>query len=130
MERYSMHLPAALIPSLPLIPGSAVTVPLFGIILPIVGIVIGIFATVRASKRRLNTPGSSYNPLAIVAFVLAFFISIGSIVCGHIALAQIRRGNTRGWGLAVAALWISYVSLYFAIVVIAFTIAIVVATSR
>ena len=51
------------------------------------------------------------NTLAIVGFVLVWFTVIGGIVCGHVALSQIRRTGERGRGLAVAALVIGYVLL-------------------
>lgn len=58
------------------------------------------------------TPGA-YSPptntLAIVALVLSFFVSIGGIICGHIALSQIKRTGEGGRGLAIAALIIGYV---------------------
>lgn len=53
-----------------------------------------------------------YNVLAIVAFVLSFFISIAAIVLGHLALSQVNRTNERGWGLAVAALCLGYAGLF------------------
>lgn len=49
------------------------------------------------------------NTLAILALVLAFVISPGGIICGHIALSQIKRTGEGGRGLAVAGLIIGYV---------------------
>ncbi|WP_395640599.1 DUF4190 domain-containing protein [Pseudolysinimonas sp.] len=58
-------------------------------------------------------PGGYYAPptntLAIIALVLAFVISIGGIICGHIALNQIKRTGEGGRGLALAGLIIGYV---------------------
>lgn len=57
------------------------------------------------------------NSLAIAAFVLAmmqFFTVITvipAIICGHIALGQIKQYGSSGRGLAIAALVISYVFL-------------------
>jgi len=50
-----------------------------------------------------------YNTMAIVALVLALLTSVGGIVCGHIALSQIRRTGEPGHGLALAATVIGYV---------------------
>ena len=49
------------------------------------------------------------NTLAIVALVLGLTVSIGGIICGHIALAQIKRTGEAGHGLALAGLVLGYV---------------------
>lgn len=49
------------------------------------------------------------NTLAIVSLILAFFVSIGGIIVGHIALGQIKRTGEGGRGLALAGLVIGYV---------------------
>lgn len=73
-------------------------------------------------------PASSrYNVLSIVGFVLAFFVSIGAVVCGHIALAQIKRTGEKGHGLALAAVILGYVGIVFGIIAIIAYIAIVAA---
>lgn len=41
--------------------------------------------------------------LAVIAFVLAFTVPPGAIVCGHVALAQLRRSGEQGRGFALAA---------------------------
>lgn len=51
------------------------------------------------------------NTLAVVGFVLSFFFSVPGIVCGHIALSQIKRTGERGRGLAIAGLVIGYLGL-------------------
>lgn len=48
------------------------------------------------------------NTLAIVSLVGAFTFPIVGIVCGHLALGQIKRTGEGGHGLAVAGLIISY----------------------
>lgn len=48
------------------------------------------------------------NTLAIVALVGSFFIPIVGIVCGHIALSQIKKSGEQGRGLALAGLIIGY----------------------
>lgn len=62
-------------------------------------------------------PTPPQNVLAVVAFVLSFFVALAGIVCGHIALSQIKRSHERGRGLAVAALVIGYASLAVIVVV-------------
>ena len=60
------------------------------------------------------------NTLAIVALVLAFVVPLGGIICGHIALGQIRRTGEGGHGLALAGTVLGYVfvALGFVIFVI------------
>ena len=48
------------------------------------------------------------NTLAILALVLSFVVSIGGIICGHIALGQIKRTGEGGHGLAMAGLILGY----------------------
>lgn len=48
------------------------------------------------------------NTLAILALVLSFVVSVGGIVCGHVALSQIKRTGEGGRGLALAGLIIGY----------------------
>jgi hypothetical protein len=50
-----------------------------------------------------------WNALAIIAFVLAFVVPPGGIVCGHIARGQIRSTGEQGDGLALAGLILGYV---------------------
>lgn len=56
-------------------------------------------------------PQAPMNTLAIVSLVGSFFISLVGIICGHIALKQIKRDGTRGRGLALAGTIIGYVAL-------------------
>ncbi|MBN9612999.1 MAG: DUF4190 domain-containing protein [Actinobacteria bacterium] len=51
------------------------------------------------------------NPLAIVALIGSFFIGLVGIICGHIALGQIKKSNGQqgGRGLALAGTIIGYV---------------------
>ncbi|WP_449373959.1 thioredoxin domain-containing protein [Arthrobacter psychrolactophilus] len=51
------------------------------------------------------------NTLAIVSFVLAFFVSIAAVITGHLALSQIRRTGEKGRGFALAGVIIGYVSM-------------------
>ncbi|MDX2025667.1 DUF4190 domain-containing protein [Microcella sp.] len=55
--------------------------------------------------------GPKTNTLAIVSLVLAFFISLGAVICGHIALGQIKKTGENGRGLAIAGLVLGYLGL-------------------
>ena len=66
------------------------------------------------------TPGSPYAPaggygsertnvLAIIALIGAFVVPLAGIICGHIALAQIKRTGEKGRGLALAGTILGYV---------------------
>lgn len=57
-----------------------------------------------------------FNVLSIVGFVLAFVVSLGAVICGHIALAQIKRTGERGRGLAIAALILGYLGILLGII--------------
>ncbi|MFE4468549.1 DUF4190 domain-containing protein [Leifsonia sp. NPDC056824] len=53
-------------------------------------------------------PEPATNVLAIVGFITSFFVGLAGIICGHIALSQIRRTGEKGRGLALAATIIGY----------------------
>lgn len=67
------------------------------------------------------------NTLSIVALILAFFVPLAAIICGHIALAQIKRTGQGGHGLALAGTILGYsfvalgvvIALIYAAVIIA-----------
>lgn len=63
-----------------------------------------------------SQPQAPFNTLAIVAFVGSFFVSLVGIICGHIALGQIKRDGSRGRGLALAGTIIGYVAFVFTII--------------
>ncbi|MEZ5189515.1 MAG: DUF4190 domain-containing protein [Schumannella sp.] len=67
------------------------------------------------------------NTLAIVALVLSLTVSIGGIICGHIALAQIKRTGEGGHGLALAGTIIGYVLTGFTVLFVGLYIAIMIA---
>jgi hypothetical protein len=67
-----------------------------------------------------SAPGARTNTLAIVALILGILVAPGGIICGHIALNQIKRTGEAGHGLALAgtiigyvftALWVLYIVL-------------------
>ena len=63
-------------------------------------------------------PQQPMNTLAIIAFVASFFVSLAGIICGHIALGQIKKTGQRGRGLALAGTIIGYVVLALEIIAI------------
>jgi hypothetical protein len=71
------------------------------------------------------------NTLAIVALVLSLTVSLGGIICGHIALSQIKRTGEGGHGLALAGTIIGYVITgFWTLYIIGFiVVAIIAATS-
>ena len=89
---------------------------MLGVIAGVASVVAGILLLASGDKReiagrRVVADDAPYNTLAVVAFVLAFVVSIASLVCGHLALRDIDRRGERGRGLAIAALVIGYVNL-------------------
>jgi hypothetical protein len=54
-------------------------------------------------------PAQRTNVLAIVALILGIVVPIGGIICGPIALGQIKRTGENGRGLAMAGLIIGIV---------------------
>lgn len=68
-----------------------------------------------------------WNVLAIISLVSAFFVSLAAVICGHIALSQIKKTGEKGRGLAIAGLVLGYLGLIsgiiFIVVVILVTIA-------
>ncbi|CAN5133699.1 hypothetical protein BH09ACT3_BH09ACT3_06210 [soil metagenome] len=66
-----------------------------------------------------SPPARPTNSLAIVAFVLGFFVSLGAVICGHLALSQIKRSGEGGRGFAIAGLVLGYVGIGFTVIVIA-----------
>ncbi len=66
------------------------------------------------------------NTLAIVALVSSFFVPIAGIICGHIALGQIRQTGENGRGLALAGLIIGYAYTAFVALYVIFMMAMLV----
>ncbi|WP_161580494.1 DUF4190 domain-containing protein [Subtercola vilae] len=78
-----------------------------------------------------GSPEPSYNVLAIVSLVTAFFVSLAAVITGHIALVQIKRTGQKGRGLAVAGLVLGYLGILGGILAAVFiVIAIVAAASN
>jgi len=58
------------------------------------------------------------NTLAIVALILGILVPIGGVICGPIALSQIKRTGEGGRGLAIAGIIIGAVVILFYIILI------------
>lgn len=58
------------------------------------------------------------NVLALVSFIGSFFISLVGIICGHIALSQIKKTGERGRGFALAGVIIGYAAIALTIIFI------------
>lgn len=67
------------------------------------------------------------NTLAIISLVLAFVVSLGAVITGHIALNQIKRTGEGGRGLALAGLILGYVGIAFGVIYIVVIIIIAIA---
>ena len=61
--------------------------------------------------------GQKTNTLAIVALILGIVVPIGGIICGPIALGQIKRTGESGRGLAMAGLIIGIVLTLLGIII-------------
>lgn len=69
-------------------------------------------------------PVASTNTLAIIALVTSLLgVHLAGIICGHIALSQIKTTGESGRGLALAGLIIGYVGVVVVVLFVAFWIA-------
>lgn len=92
----------------------------------LVVIVAAVVALIVWAVRRKNRPAAAgtvapsgrMNVLAIVGFVMSFFLAVPAVVLAHVGLAQINRTGDSGRGFAVAALWIGYVSIAVTLILI------------
>jgi hypothetical protein len=62
--------------------------------------------------------GPRTNVLAIIALILGIVIPIGGIICGPIALSQIKRTGESGRGLALAGLIIGIAFTVIGVIVV------------
>jgi hypothetical protein len=69
------------------------------------------------------------NVMAIIALVSAFLVPIAPVVCGHIALAQIRRTGERGRGMALAGLILGYIGVVVLVLWVVLTAILLIAAS-
>src|SRR3954462_8123383 len=56
-------------------------------------------------------PKTGTNGLAIASLILAFFCSLAGLICGIVALNQIKQRPQGGQGLAIAGIVISVLSI-------------------
>ncbi len=112
LQRNATLIHAALFPSLQY-PGHATVELVFGLIVPLIGVVLAI--VVFARRRVAANASAPVSVLAIVALILGVLVPIGGVICGHIALTQIRGSGQRGRGLAFAGVLIGYVAIYYAL---------------
>ena len=77
------------------------------------------------------TGQDKWNVLAIISLVSAFFfVSLASVICGHIALSQIKKTGERGRGLAIAGVVLGYLGLVAGLIAaIVFVVVIVAAVN-
>ena len=71
--------------------------------------------------------GERWNVLAIISLVSAFFVSLAAVICGHIALSQIKRTGEKGRGLAIAGLVLGYLGLIAGLIFILVFIGVIMA---
>jgi hypothetical protein len=64
-----------------------------------------------------SAPAQRTNTLAIVALILGIVVPIGGIICGPIALGQIKRTGEGGRGLAMAGLIIGIVLVLVGVII-------------
>lgn len=72
---------------------------------------------------------SGTNVLAIIALIGAFIFPLAGVICGHIALGQIKRTGESGRGLALAGVVIGYIAIAFYILMVILVIVAAAATS-
>lgn len=71
-------------------------------------------------KSEITTgPLPPYNQLAIISFVLTFFVPVVGLVLAVIALNEIKKSGERGRGLAIASIIINIIMALLFIVVVA-----------
>lgn len=71
-------------------------------------------------------PQGKTNVLAIVSLVLSIlWISIPGVVCGHIALNQIKKTGENGRGLAIAGLVVGYVGILGGLLLVLFWVGLI-----
>ena len=63
-----------------------------------------------------------WNVMAIVGFILAFFVNIVGIILGFVALSQIKRTGEQGRGLAIAAIIIGFAEIVIGIIIFVFVL--------
>ncbi|UFS57997.1 DUF4190 domain-containing protein [Subtercola endophyticus] len=65
--------------------------------------------------------------LGIVSYFTGFFLAIGAVITGHIALSQIKKTGGKGRGMAIGGLILGYVSIVAGIIVTILVIVLIIA---
>ena len=78
----------------------------------------------------LDTVQEKTNTLAIVGFILSFFIAIAGLICSIIALKRAPSFGGNGKGLATAGIVISIVAIVIAVIYIFIVVAMITAASQ
>ena len=78
----------------------------------------------------LDAAQEKTNTLAIVGFILSFFIAIAGLVCSIIALKQAPSFGGNGKGLATAGIVISIVAIVIAVIYIFIVVAMLTVASQ
>ena len=78
------------------------------ILIPIAGISFSLLLRQKQIAAGAVKQTKQTNSLAVASLVLAFLGGVPGVICGHIALGQIKHTHDRGWGFAVTALWVGY----------------------
>lgn len=66
--------------------------------------------------------GTGTNTLAIIALIAAFVFAPAAIICGHIALGQIKRTGEQGHALALWGTILGYVFTALGLLLILFSV--------
>ena len=78
----------------------------------------------------LDAAQEKTNTLAIVGFILSFFIAIAGLICSIIALKRAPSFGGNGKGLATAGIVISIVAIVIAVIYIFIVVAMITAASQ
>ncbi|MCW4457119.1 DUF4190 domain-containing protein [Microbacterium sp. MPKO10] len=70
-------------------------------------------------------PQDKFNVMAIVGFILSFFVSIVGAILSFVALSQIKKTGEKGRGLAIAGVIIGLASLVITIIYIIVVVVVV-----
>ncbi|NUU07570.1 DUF4190 domain-containing protein [Leifsonia sp. C5G2] len=71
--------------------------------------------TSAAPPAPVSSPAQKTNVLAIVALATSFVVGLAGIVCGAIALGQIKRRGEGGRGLAIAGIVVGSVTTFLSV---------------
>ncbi len=68
-------------------------------------------------KPRQNEPQNKKNTIALVGFILSFFVAIAGLICSIIGLRHVKECGGNGKGFALAGIIISCVEILFTIII-------------